>query len=334
MDDLKTKWNTWAGGNTDIVALPFLLLGVVLLLTLATGGEFLQYANLGAMMSQMPEIGLLSLAMMVPMLTAGINLSIISSANFAGVLMGLVLTKLIPTAAGTPQVILMVLAAVAIGLMVSIILGMVNGVLIAYLGIPAVLVTLGTMILFEGLTLSITRGFVISGFPDMFQAIGNGRLFGVIPYSLLVFAAAALVMSYVLKRRPFGKYLYMIGSSEKASRYSSINTRLVLVKAYVVSGVLAGLAAIIMTSRFNSANARQGSSFLLLTVLISVLGGTDPNGGFGKVSGLVMALVILQCVTSGLNLIGVSSFVTLALWGSLLVLVIAYRFFLHKKHQI
>jgi simple sugar transport system permease protein len=103
------------------------------------------------------------------------------------------------------------------------------------------------------------------------------------------------------------------------------------VKTYLLSGFLSGIASIIMTSRFNSANAGYGASYLLVTVLIAVLGGVDPSGGFGKVAGLVMALIILQFISSGLNLIGVTAFITISLWGTILILVIGLNNSLEKR---
>lgn len=317
----------WGAANRDTAALPWLLLLVVAAMTLLTGGTFLSGPNLLALSAQLPELGLLSLAMMIAMLTAGINLSIISTANFAGVVMALLLTRLTPFPLGDP---LLVGLAIAAGLLFSALLGAVNGVLVAYVGIPSVLATLGTMIFYEGLTIAITKGFVISGFTPVLLAIGGGRVLGV-PVPLLVFAGTAAVLSVVLLRRPFGRRVYMTGAGEVATRYSAVNTRRVLLQVYTLSGLLCGVAAVVMLARFNSANARQGSSLQLLTVLIAVLGGTDPDGGAGKVSGLVLALLILQFLSSGFNLLGVSSFLTLALWGAMLVIVIAYRTFTTKN---
>lgn len=223
------------------------------------------------------------------------------------------------------------IAALVIGFFLSVFLGWVNGALIAYVGLPPMLATLGTMLLYEGITLTITKGFVISGMPDIFVEYNYAKLFGV-PLPLLTMILALAVVAVVLIRRPFGRTLYMIGSSETFTHFSAIDTRKVIVKAYILSGILCGMAGMIMLARFNSANARSGSSLLLLTILISVLGGTDPNGGFGRVIGLPLALFILQLLTSGLNLIGVTQFITLALWGVLLIAVIAYRRYSESRH--
>jgi simple sugar transport system permease protein len=303
----------------DVVTLSLVLVVVITLMTLLIPGKFLAVANFQSMAFQLPELGILALAMMVTLLTGGINLSIISSANLSGIVAALIMTKLAPDAAGA---FLPVALAISACLALSTVLGYMNGVLIAHVGVSPILATLGTMTLFSGLSIAITKGYVVSKFPEGFVFIGNGTLLG-IPLAVLVFVACALAVSVLLNRKPFGLALYMLGSNPIATEFSGINVRALLIKTYVLSGLLSGVASIIMISRFNSANAGYGASYLLVTVLLGVLGGVNPAGGFGKVSGLVLALVILQIISSGLNLLKVSTFVTLSLWGIILILVMA-----------
>ena len=320
------------GGDGDTALLPILIVVVVLVMTIATRGRFLGITNILNLAVQLPELGLLSMAMMTAMITAGINLAIISSANLAAVVMALILTRLLPEGASGAETLGMVVLSIAAGLALCVLLGFINGFLVGYVEVPAVLTTLGTMILYEGITLAVTRGFVISGLPRAFLTIGTGRLLG-LPVPLFILAVAAVLLSLLLRRRPFGNHLYFIGSNAAATAYSGVNVRRELVKAYILSTVLAGIAGIVMLARFNSANARQGSSLLLQTVLICMLGGVDPDGGFGKVSGLLMALVILQMVTSGLNLLGIRSFATVAVWGALLIAAMAYRYWRSSRRS-
>ena len=318
--------------NLDIVILLAAFIIIIILMTLFSGGRFLQISSLSSMAYQLPELGLLSLAMLVAMITGGINLSIISSANFTGVVMAIMMTKLIPLDSGTGYTLLLLVLILLVGLLFSMVLGLFNGILIAYVEISPILTTLGTMIFFEGLTLAITKGFVISGFPEMFLVVGNGSVLG-IPIPFYIFSVFAVILFFILGRRPFGNYLYMIGSNQQATEYSGINVKMVIVKTYVLSSLYTGLAAVIMMSRFNSANARYGASYLLMTVLIIILGGTNPDGGFGKLTGVIIALFTLQALSSGFNLLGVSSFITVGLWGVLLVLVIYYREFMITKQN-
>ena len=326
-------WRSWIRKNNDIAALPFILVAVVIFMTLSTSGKFLSLGNFNSLASQIPELGLLSLAIMVIMITGGIDLSTISIANLVAVIMAIIMTRLVPEGTGSSETTLgLMLAAFATGIVLSLILGCLNGILVAYIGLPAMLATLGTMILYEGITLVITNGYVISGLPDMYTGLSSLSFIG-IPLPLFIFSLAVVAMAVVLGRTPFGKYLFMIGSSETATRYSAIDTRKVLVKAYTISGFLSGIAGMIMVARFNSANARQGTSLQLLSILISVLGGTDPDGGFGKVGGVTLALLVLQVITSGLNLLGMNTFLAYTLWGVLLILVITYRYYITRERH-
>lgn len=142
-----------------------------------------------------------------------------------------------------------------------------------------------------------------------------------IPAALLIFAVAAIVLSVILGRTPFGGAVTFIGSNPEAARFSGIDVTGVLLRVHLLSGLLAGLAALVMMARFNSANAAYGESYLLVTILAAVLGGINPMGGFGKVGGLVLALVLLQVVSTGFNLLDLSAFLTLAIWGALLLAV-------------
>ncbi len=160
----------------------------------------------------------------------------------------------------------------------------------------------------------------LPGFPAFVVFIGNGSVAG-IPVVLLVFALAAVPVSVLLTRTPIGNFISMIGSNERAVRFSGIDTRRVIMRIYLLSALLSAVAGALMMARFNSANASYGESYLLVTILAAVLGGIDPAGGFGRVSGLVLALVILQLVSTAANLLDISQFLSLALWGAILLSV-------------
>jgi len=272
---------------------------------------------------QLPELGILSLAIMITMLSGGINLSIIATANMAGIVSAFIMTRMI-TESMTGSPIPIILLAILAGWLVSLLIGIFNGVLIAYIGVSPILATLGTMTLVGGISILVTKGYVVSGFPEEYQYLGNGIFLG-IPIPFLIFLALAIFVSILLRRTPFGIANYLIGSNEKATRFSGINVNRTLVITYALSGLLCGIASTIMISRFNSAKAGYASSYLLITILISVLGGVDPYGGFGKISGLVLALFILQLVSSTFNFLGLSSHLTIAIWGLLLLITIGLR---------
>jgi len=306
----------WRSAFGETAVLIVVLAVTVALMVGLTAGKLLGLESLESMAFQMPLLGVLTLAQMLPMLTGGIDLAVISTANLTGISTALILTQL-HTWYATPLGILAGLAA-------SLAVGAANGLLAAVLEVSPLIGTLAMMILVKGVALAITRGYVIAGFPDQFLFLGGGSLGG-IPMPFVIFVVAAALMAVVLTRTPFGVSEYMLGSNPVATRFSGLNTKALVFKTYLISGLLAGVAGLIMTSRFNAAQADYGTSFLLLTVLIAVLGGIDPAGGVGTVAGLVIAVVILQVVATGFNLVGLSQHLANALWGVILILVIVVR---------
>ncbi|BBK33164.1 simple sugar transport system permease protein [Stella humosa] len=316
-----TGWRGLLSGAGDGTnrALLATIAAAMLAFGLVVGDGFFSFAAMRSMAFQMPELGILSLAMMVTLLSGGINLAVIATANLSALAMAWVLTGFVPGSEG-PAWVAWQGAAIAAGFAVAAAAGLLNGVLIAYLRVSPILATLGTMTLLKGLAIGLTRGEVLSGFPEPILYLGNGTLLGV-PAGLYLFAATAVLVAIILGRTPLGAAIVMIGSNEKAARFSGIDTRAVIVRVYLMSGLLAGLAALVMMARFNSANAAYGESYLLVTILAAVLGGTNPMGGAGRVGGLVLALVLLQVVSSGFNQLDVSPFLTLAIWGVILLAV-------------
>ena len=297
--------------------LGFLLLAIVILFSVVIGGNFTGSANLVSMALQLPELGILSLAMMVALLHGGVNLSLVATANLCALTAAYVLTTKIPGADEFMRVAWMVIAVLA-AFAVSVVIGLMNGFIIAYIGVHPLLATLGSMIMLKGCALGLTRGTVISGFPAPILFIGSGTVLGV-PFSIILFAVCAAAVATILNRTPFGASIYLIGSNERATEYSGVNTKRVIVWIYLLSSFLSGIAGLIMLARFNSASAGYGESYILVTVLAAVLGGVDPYGGFGNVSGLVLSLLILQVIASAFNQLHLSQFLTLAIWGLLVV---------------
>ena len=294
-----------------------IILAVALLFAGLLGSRFFSVGNFQSIASQLPILGMLALGMGLTMLTGGINLSIIAGANACS----LVMAAIIVSHPGEPLFLALALLA---GLLVAVATGVVNGALIAWVGVSPILATLGTMTLITGLNILLSNGTVISGFPPAIQYLGNASLLG-IPVALLLFLAVAVGLWVLLEHTTLGRSLYLVGSNEQATRYSGVNTARVQIAVYVLSALLGWGAALLMMAKFNSAKAGYGESYLLVTILASVLGGINPDGGFGRILGLVLALIVLQMLESGLNLLGVSSYLTMALWGGVLILFIALQ---------
>lgn len=318
------------GKKNELMVLSIIMVLTFVIMTILDPGKFLRINNLQGMAFQLPELGVLSMAMMIVMLTGGINLSVIATANIAGIVSALILTAPAYAENGPPGIIILI--ALIAGLAAAVLVGALNGALIAYIGVAPILTTLGSMILVNGLTIVITRGYVISGFPNAVRFIGNGTIAG-IPFPLIIFAVLAGFTALILNRTPTGFNIYMYGSNETATKFSGGNNRRIIMRTYLISGFLSGCAALIMISRFNSAKAGYGASYLLVTILASVLGGVSSEGGFGRISGLILALVTLQIISSGLNLLRVSSFMTIALWGLTMIIVMVINYYIDRRRE-
>jgi simple sugar transport system permease protein len=301
-----------------------LLAALLVIFSLLMPTTFPHLSTLQAMMFQLPELGLLSLAMAIPLISGGINLAIIATANAAALLMAWILTALMPPDAAGGVLALWMLGALAAGLLLSIVVGVSTGLMVAVLGVHPILVTLGTMTLLHGFSIYFTRGRTLSGFPDALIQVSNDTLLGV-PISFLLLVVVAILVHVLLTRTALGVRIHMIGSNIEATRYSGVDVRRILVWVYLLSSVLCFLAAIVMMARFNSAGADIAGSYLLITILAAILGGIDPYGGFGRISGLFVALWILQTIASGFNLMNISPHLALASWGFILLLVMAAK---------
>jgi simple sugar transport system permease protein len=297
-----------------------LCLVVFLVFAILSPSRFLSMNNIMTMLYQLPEFGLLSLSMMVCILTGGINLSLSSLAALSGIGSAFILSN-----PGAMPSWLAILAAMFFGLAVAGATGMLNGLFIAYVGVTPILVTVGTKAIFEGIGLLLTKGGSVSGFPETFFFIGGGSVLGV-PFPLLVFVVVSVFTWLLLQKSPWGERVRMIGISPVVAGFSGFAVKRILLQVYVFSALLAGIAAMIMISRYNSGKVTLGSSYLLQTVAATVLGGVSISGGKGKVGGVITATVLLQFMSSGMNILGVNRFLILVVMGLILIIALAMNF--------
>ncbi|MDH3659403.1 MAG: ABC transporter permease [Alphaproteobacteria bacterium] len=306
-------------GRSELAGLSALLLVVLVLFGLTTP-RFWSLATFQSMTFQIPELGLLTLAMLIPILSGGLNLAITFIANIAGLTMAWVLQSFGGPEAGSLAFIIAIVAALGVGALI----GWLMGVIVAYTNAHPILVSLAFMIFLHGIGEYLTRGGDISGFPLFVATMGHGTVAG-LPVPLLLFAFCALVWHILLTRTPLGFSIHMIGSNQRASHYAGIDTKRVLTLIYTLSGLMCAVAGIVMLARFNSVRVGHGEAYLLITVLACFLGGVDPFGGFGRTVSVVIALVTLQVIATGLNLLGANQHLATALWGAFLVMVMVVR---------
>ena len=299
------------------------------ILSVMSPGKFLSMGNIRSMCFQIPEFGLFAIAMMLAILTGGINLSVITSGTLGSILGALVLSR---TAAAGMMPQLSIALTILVVLLTSTICGLINGLVVSYVGTAAMMTTLGTSTLYEGIGLLISKGNSISKFPTEFYWFGNGSILGM-PVPMYIFVIAAVIVYLLLQRTPWGLSVYMVGSNPKTTMYSGINVPGTMTRAYVLSGLLSGIAAVIMMSRYNSARIDYGSSYLMQTVAASVLGGTLITGGYGKVIGVVIAVVTLQCISSGLNIFGLDTSLTSMITGFVLIATLSLNYLAGRRGE-
>ncbi len=318
--------------NSDTLQL-FGVLVVLFVFFAVTEERFLTVRSITSMGFQLPELGVLSLAMMITILTGGIDLSVNATSNLAAVLAGLFMGKLIPTDAAEAQIMLYLAVALFIAMLVGWICGTFNGFLIGYVGVPPILATLATMTLYTGISVGLTGGTTVTGFPKQLSTIGAQTLGG-IPIPFIIFVALTILTNILLYRTPFGFKARMLGSNPTASDFSGINNRSVLLKVYMYSGILSAVTGILVMGRTMSAAYEYGTTtYVLLAILISVLANIIP--GFGKVLDVFIAVIILQILSTGFHMIlaGVrgSSFFKDFAWGVLLILIFIANYFVRGQ---
>jgi len=313
-----------------------LLLGVFLILAIFFSikeEKFLTVRSVTSMGFQLPELGVLTLAMMITIITGGIDLSVNAISNLAAVLSGFFMVKLMPENASSGQIALFIGIGLLIPISVGWLCGTINGFLVGRVGVPPILATLATMTFFTGVSTGLTGGKTVTGFPEQLSLIGNETIAG-IPVPFVTFVLLSILMYLILYRTAFGFKVRMLGTNPVAANFSGIDNRSILMRVYIISGILSAVTGILVMSRTMSAAIEYGSTtYVLLTILISVLAGVIP--GFGNVINVFITVIILQMLSTGFHmlLLGVrgSSFFKDFSWGVLLILIFIINYFMRGK---
>lgn len=254
----------------------------------------------------------LACGMTFVILTGGIDLSVGSIVAFAGILLGVMLKAELP------------LAVALIGcVLIGGICGLVNGLLVTRINLPPFISTLGMMSIARGGALYIADGRAISGFSGKLNYIGSGTILG-IPVMILIMALTFVVGLFILKFTRAGRYIYAIGGNVEATRLSGINTNRYTTLVYAICGLTAGLAAVLLTSRLDSAQPVAGEGYELDAIAATVIGGTSLSGGEGKLSGTIIGALIIAVLNNGLNLLNVSSYIQQIVIGLVIILAVTF----------
>lgn len=289
----------------------FLLLCLVLALL---SDRFLTTSNLVNVLRQSTINGVIAIGMTFVILTAGIDLSVgavlaLSAVITADVLQG-----------GTSAPL-----AIALGLGIGAGLGLINGVVITRAKVPPFVATLGMMTIARGLALTYTEGRPITGLPDAFRFVGTGAV-GPVPTPIVIAAGAFIAGYVVLTRTPLGQYVYAIGNNPVAARFAGISVSVNTTFVYVLSGLLAAIAGLILIARLDSAAPTAGVAYEFDAIAAVVVGGTSFAGGQGGLGGTLIGVLIIAVLNNGLNLLNVSSFYQPVVSGA----VIAVALLLHR----
>ena len=258
------------------------------------------------------EKAMIAFAMALLIIAGEIDLSVASIMALASTAMGFAVTL----GAGTPEL-------VAIGIVVGLACGAFNGMLVAGMGLPSIVVTIGTMSLFRGISYIVLGDKAYNGYPASFAFFGQGYVWWVFSFELALFAVAALGFGILLHRTNFGRAIYAIGNNPVAAMFSGIRVGRVKFILFLLTGVMSGIAAICLTSRLGSTRPSIGLGTELEVVTMVVLGGINILGGSGTIPGVVLAALVMGLVTFGFGLLNVPGIVMSIFIGLLLIGVIA-----------
>lgn len=294
--------------KTGIFTYGILIFLIVLFLFLSFASPyFFTVDNLTTILRQVAVVGIVTVGMTMVILTGGIDLSVGSILGLSSV----ILAKLMVSG-------ISISIAITITLIFGMILGFFNGFLINKINISPLISTLGTMTIYKGITYIVTNGGTIYGFPKSFSFIGQGYIFGVpVPVIILIFVYG--FGFFILNSTRFGRYIYGIGGNEKASTLSGVDVVKVKYMVYIISGLLAALASVVMLSRINSALPNTGVGLEFDVVTAVVLGGVSVNGGEGKLQGVIVGLLIIGILTNGMILLSIGEYFQTVVKGLVLL---------------
>ncbi|HEY3410936.1 MAG TPA: ABC transporter permease [Propionicimonas sp.] len=269
---------------------------------------YLSGANLVDVIDQATINGLLAIGITFVIITGGIDLSVGSTMAIVIVVVGQLLTT------GGLNPALAVLAGIALG----IVLGLVNGVLVAKLGLQPFIATLATMSAFRGVAYIITGGYPVLDMPPAFRAMLDGDLFGVIPIAILILLAFALVGHFILTKSRTGVYIFAIGGNEESTRLSGVDIFRNKAIAYALCGVGAALAGMVLLARLGTGEPAAGQGYELNAIAAAAIGGTSLAGGKGSIVGTLLGALLLSALRVGLVVQGVDSFYQFIATGAII----------------
>jgi len=305
----------------------FLALLLIVVVFSLLSPNYLTLGNVLIMASHVAIYALLGMGMLMVILNGGIDLSVGSTLGFSAIIAGFLLQGVPITVFGVvlyPSVPVVVLLSCAVGALI----GLVNGILVSRFNVAPFVATLGMLYVVRGLALLMTNGLTINdlaGDAELgntgFEWLGFNRLLG-IPVGVLIMIAVAIVLGFVLGRTRFGRWLYASGGNERAAELSGVPVKSVKVWVYVISGVCASIAGLILASTLTSASPTAGNTYELTAIAAVVIGGAALSGGRGNVRGTLLGAFVIGFLSDGLVIVGVSAYWQMVFMGAVIVVAV------------
>ncbi len=297
--------------RSSILPIVILLIGVLVLFSLLSD-NFMSADNMKTVLRQVSMIGIAGCGLITVLLSGGIDLSIGSMVTFINVVCAYMIVNL-----GVNPVVACVLS-----LLLSILLGAINGVLISCFGLMPFITTLCMQYILKGASFILTKSAPIYGLPDGFKVIGQGYLVG-IPIPVIIMVVLAIFSAVLLRKTYIGRYFYYIGGNEEATKLSGVNTRLVRILSYTLTGFFTGIASIVWLSRVNSGQPSTGAGFEFDVICGLVLGGVSAAGGEGGILGGMIGVISIGMLNNGMTMVGLSEYHQMVVKGLVLLLAIS-----------
>ena len=288
------------------------LIAAVFVFFSSTTQYFLDYFNLMNTTFNFMEKAILALPMIFVIMCGDIDISVASIMALSSFFMGLASSHGVETP-----------GLVIIGLAVGLIAGVINGLLVTGLNIPAIAVTLGSLSLFRGTSQAFLEDQAFTDYPESFGYFGQGYIGDtIIPFELVLFLILALIMGFILHKTSYGRKVYAIGNSSTAARFSGVPVERIRFTNLVLNGLFAGIAAILLTSRIGSTRPNIANGWEMEAITLVVLGGVSITGGRGNIFGVIMAVFLLGYLKFGMGLMNLSAKVMIITTGFLLILAV------------
>lgn len=297
-----------------------ILVLLLLILAIMRPKTFFSTATLTQILSQSSVNILIAMGEFFAILIAGIDLSVGSVVALTGMLSAQMMV------AGINP-----LLAVALGVLFGGVLGFINGALVNVTGLHPFIITLGTQSIFRGVTLIISNSSAVFGFPASFTKVISYRIFDILPIVAIIAIAVALILSFLTKKTKLGRNIYALGGNKESAWYSGINVKMHTLIVFIISGICAGIAGIVLLGRVGSAEPAAATGFDTYAIAASIIGGTSFFGGKGKIFGVVMGGFIIGVINYGLNILAVPSVWQQVVMGLLIIGSVALDRFVARK---